>query len=375
MPNVKLLAEKYNVVQENNSIESLVESSSPETILKEFNIISQVLPESTYLAFEHAIESRQGGRSIIEENADEQDNDIKLTVMCIEKVLKHLDTTSDKNYCLAFESFARGKKKEEEKLEDEDVNPNGDPSDIAGANSTYPLAGAQKKKPGFLSQLGSHLKNGIQKYGTKLANGLANVPAAVGQVAGATANGLGQAVGAVGGAAQGLGHSFKAGAKYGYQGAKQNTGLAGDITNKNLNQTGKPATAANTAPAADAPAPTANTASATPAPAAAPAPLPAAPAAPAPAGSGRVNVGDAKKAIDAVAAQLSKVQSRDRKGILDYALNKLAEIEKAQNDNARKKPAAGQIMNQVTPANTQKVAAEQSVIKEFYIINNKHFRK
>jgi len=327
MPDIKILAEKYEQVHTTPSAEQLIESITATELLECFNELAKTDEESVLVSFSHAIGARSRGVSMVQESVKyEDDQELKLAILALEKVLTHFDESKDEDYCVMFETFARGKKE----IEDEDVNPNGDPADIAGANSTYPLAGLQQKKPGFFSKLGAGIKKYAGKAASAVGKGLAAAPGAIAKGAAATGKYVGQTVGgAVGGLAGGL----VGGAKNAYTNARDTA----------------PYGATDAQPAA---------------------PAAATPAAPAASDAqAKVGVGQINKIV-------GTLRARDLESIKKNIEQRLAAL-------AAKRAPKTPIANATTPAagavqpaaGATNVAAEESVIKEFYISNNKHFRK
>lgn len=334
MKSLKLLAEKYDQVQLTRSEEVLVAAQTPKQLLEAFQELSQVSGD-VVVAFEHAITNRS---NLIKENTAEQDSDVRVAVLAMEKVLSHLDCGNDKPFCVAFESFARNASLEEGDL---DV--------------------LLEAKPGFFSKLGK----GIKKYAGKAAT-------AVGKGVSAAAKGVGQVAGGIAGGVVGAGKALAQGTKQGYNVAK---GVVGGVTpvkpgttptgtTTTTNTTGQdttPVVGQNTLPAKTTPA-----VSQKPAPVADQILAPVAQVA-----QGRVNKGDAEKAVDSVATQIQQVRVRDRQKVVAYAIQKLTAMQNAA--------PAGQV---ATPTNTAPVAqpaAAESLVAEsveaFYITTNKHFRK
>ena len=346
MKSLKLLAEKYDRVQLTRSEEALVAAQTPEQLLETFQELSQISGD-VIVAFEHAITNRT---NLIKENTAEQDSDVRVAVLAMEKVLSHLDNSNDKQFCIAFESFARNASLEEGDL---DVLTEG--------------------KPGFFSKLGK----GIKKYAGKAAT-------AVGKGVGAVAKGAGQVAGGLAGGVVGAGKALAQGAKQGYNVAKDivsgtapaktgtapvKTGAApvktgaAPVADQNTTTTPVTTTPATTEPATTTPAKTTPVVGQNLAPVVGQTPAPAA--------RGRVNKGDAEKAVDSVATQIQQVRVRDRQAVVAYAIQKLTAMQKAA--------PAGQV---ATPTNTAPVAqpaAAESLVAEsvetFYITTNKHFRK
>jgi hypothetical protein len=315
MKSLKLLAEKYDQVQLTRSEEALIAAQTPEQLLETFQELSQISGD-VIVAFEHAITNRS---SLIKENTAEQDSDVRVAVLAMEKVLSHLDSGNDKQFCIAFESFARNASLEEGDL---DV--------------------LTEAKPGFFSKLGK----GIKKYAGKAAT-------AVGKGVSAVAKGAGQVAGGLAGGVVGAGKALAQGAKQGYNVAKDVVG--GTVPAK-----------ASTTPATIGTTPTTNTTGQNITPVVSQTPAPVAQVA-----QGRVNKGDAEKAVDSVATQIQQVRVRDRQAVVAYAIQKLTAMQKAA--------PAGQV---ATPTNTAPVAqpaAAESLVAEsvesFYITTNKHFRK
>jgi len=342
MPDIKILAEKYEQVHTTPSAEQLIESITATELLECFNELAKTDEESVLVSFSHAIGARSRGVSMVQESVKyEDDQELKLAILALEKVLTHFDESKDEDYCVMFETFARGKKE----IEDEDVNPNGDPADIAGANSTYPLAGLQQKKPGFFSKLGAGIKKYAGKAASAVGKGLAAAPGAIAKGAAATGKYVGQTVGgAVGGLAGGL----VGGAKNAYTNARDTAPYGATATG-----------------GADKAAPAAATPDAQPA-----APAAATPAAPAASDAqAKVGVGQINKIV-------GTLRARDLESIKKNIEQRLAAL-------AAKRAPKTPIANATTPAagavqpaaGATNVAAEESVIKEFYISNNKHFRK
>jgi len=334
MPDIKILAEKYEQVHTTPSAEQLIESITATELLECFNELAKTDEESVLVSFSHAIGARSRGVSMVQESVKyEDDQELKLAILALEKVLTHFDESKDEDYCVMFETFARGKKE----IEDEDVNPNGDPADIAGANSTYPLAGLQQKKPGFFSKLGAGIKKYAGKAASAVGKGLAAAPGAIAKGAAATGKYVGQTVGgAVGGLAGGL----VGGAKNAYTNARDTAPYGATATG-----------------GADKAAPAAATPDAQPA-------APAASDAQAKVGVGQIN------------KIVGTLRARDLESIKKNIEQRLAAL-------AAKRAPKTPIANATTPAagavqpaaGATNVAAEESVIKEFYISNNKHFRK
>jgi len=336
MPNIKLLAEKYSEVQTQN-IESLIADVSATELLECFSELARVDEENVLISFNHAIKARQSGVEMVKESTRFEDQDLKLAILALEKVLSHFDNTQDEGYCVMFEAFVSGKKK---KIEDEDVNPQGDPNNVAGANSTYPLAGLQQNKPGFFNKLGQGIKKYAGKAATAIGNGLKAAPGAI--VKGVTDTGkyVGQAVS---GAASGLAGGLVGGTSA-YANARDTAPYAGGT--QGANKTG-------TTPAAD----TAPVASTTPVASTAPAASDA---------QAKVGVGQINKIV-------GTLRARDLESIKKNIEQRLAALA------AKRNTKAGSVIKTVTPDPKNTAAAGQrtaeSVIKEYYIINNKHFRK
>jgi hypothetical protein len=328
MPNIKLLAEKYSEVQTQN-IESLIADVSATELLECFSELARVDEENVLISFNHAIKARQSGVEMVKESTRFEDQDLKLAILALEKVLSHFDSTQDEGYCVMFEAFVSGKKK---KIEDEDVNPQGDPNNV--------------NKPGFLNKLGQGIKKYAGKAATAIGNGLKAAPGAIAKGAAATGKYVGQTVGgAVGGLAGGL-----VGGTSAYANARDTAPYAGGT--QGANKTG-------TAPAADT-APAAPTAGTSPTAGTAPA-VPAASDAQAKVGVGQIN------------KIVGTLRARDLESIKKNIEQRLAAL------TAKRAPKDGTVTQNVTPgAGTQTPAtpaAAESVIKEYYIINNKHFRK
>ena len=318
MPNIKLLAEKYSEVQTQN-IESLIADVSATELLECFSELARVDEENVLISFNHAIKARQSGVEMVKESTRFEDQDLKLAILALEKVLSHFDNTQDEGYCVMFEAFVSGKKK---KIEDEDVNPQGDPNGV--------------NKPGFFNKLGQGIKKYAGKAATAIGNGLKAAPGAI--VKGVTDTGkyVGQAVS---GAASGLAGGLVGGTSA-FANARDTAPYAGGT--QGANKTGTAPVASTT--------PTAGT-------------TPAAPAASD--AQAKVGVGQINKIV-------GTLRARDLESIKKNIEQRLAALAAKRAPNA----AAG------TPnaaAGTPNAAAgtpkAESVIKEYYIINNKHFRK
>ena len=186
MKSLKLLAEKYDAVQAQRSDEALIAAQTPSQLLEAFQELSQI-SKDVIVAFEHAITNRS---SLIKENSTEQDSDVRVAVLAMEKVLSYLDESKDEQFCLAFETFAKNAS-----LEEAD------------------LAVLSEAKGGFFSKLGK----GFKKFAGKAAS-------AVGRGIGAATKGAGQLAGGLAGGALGVGKSFAQGTKQGYTAAKGATG-------------------------------------------------------------------------------------------------------------------------------------------------------
>jgi hypothetical protein len=374
MKSLKLLAEKYDQVQLTRSEEALVAAQTPEQLLETFQELSQISGD-VIVAFEHAITNRS---NLIKENTAEQDSDVRVAVLAMEKVLSHLDNSNDKQFCIAFESFARNASLEEGDL---DVLTEG--------------------KPGFFSKLGK----GIKKYAGKAAT-------AVGKGVGAVAKGAGQVAGGLAGGVVGAGKALAQGAKQGYNVAKDvvagtapaKTGTApakaGTVPDGSVVQNGftnnTPMTkkagkwynaqgqqvtdevAADLEKQASNQSPAVTPATAAPATAA---PATAAPVTAAPATANtkpaRIGAPAARQAVDAAVKTVASMRSDRRDGVIDYAIQKLTPLKKGAT------APAGQV---ATPTNTgpiqkapARTAAAESLVAEsveaFYITTNKHFRK
>ena len=380
MKSLKLLAEKYDVVQVKRSDEALVAAQTPSQLLEAFQELSQISGD-VIVAFEHAITNRS---SLIKENTAEQDSDVRVAVLAMEKVLSHLDRGNDKPFCVAFESFAKNASLNEGDL---DVLLEG--------------------KPGFFNKLGK----GIKKYAGKALNvadkAMKAAPGAIGNYAGSVAKTTGQMVGGVAGGIAGAGKNLAAGLKQGVQGGYNTTSNAPGAFDPETNTANKKTTnttATNTTtdttgqnPAADKVADktkqvqntTTDTTgqgqtvaqNTTPAadkanPAAGQTPAPAAGQTPAPAAKGRGTVKAATAAVDAAVAEISRVRGgkrADRTNVINYAIQALNKIKGAAPAGA----PAGQVATPTSAAPAQ--AAAESLVAEsverFYITTNKHFRK
>ena len=374
MKSLKLLAEKYDQVQLTRSEEALVAAQTPDQLLETFQELSQISGD-VIVAFEHAITNRS---NLIKENTAEQDSDVRVAVLAMEKVLSHLDNSNDKQFCIAFESFARNASLEEGDL---DVLTEG--------------------KQGFFSKLGK----GIKKYAGKAAT-------AVGKGVGAVAKGAGQVAGGLAGGVVGAGKALAQGAKQGYNVAKDvvagtapaKTGTApakaGTVPDGSVVQNGftnnTPMTkkagkwynaqgqqvtdevAADLEKQASNQSPAVTPATAAPATAA---PATAAPVTAAPATANtkpaRIGAPAARQAVDAAVKTVASMRSDRRDGVIDYAIQKLTPLKKGAT------APAGQV---ATPTNTgpiqkapARTAAAESLVAEsveaFYITTNKHFRK
>lgn len=324
MKSLKLLAEKYEAVQVQRSDEALIAAQTPSQLLEAFQELSQI-SNDVIVAFEHAITNRA---SLIKENTTEQDSDVRVAVLAMEKVLAHLDESKDEQFCLAFEAFAKNAS-----LEEAD------------------LAVLSEAKGGFFSKLGK----GFKKYAGKAAS-------AVGKGIGAVAKGAGQLAGGLAGGVVGTGKSLAQGAKQGYTATKGATGpTASNATS---------ATTQSTPAVTGAPVATQAVASAA---------------------GGHINKGDAEKAVDGVAAQIQKVQTKDRQLVIDYAIKKLAELKAATKaapvaktapvTKAAKTAPVTKAGTSTTPTakptrapHTGSFGIAESV-ESFYITTNKHFRK
>lgn len=377
MKSLKLLAEKYDVVQVKRSDEALVAAQTPGQLLEAFQELSQISGD-VIVAFEHAITNRS---SLIKENTADQDSDVRVAVLAMEKVLAHLDRGNDKPFCVAFESFAKNASLNEGDL---DVLLEG--------------------KPGFFSKLGK----GIKKYAGKALNvadkAMKAAPGAIGNYAGSVAKTTGQMVGGVAGGIAGAGKNLAAGLKQGVKGGYNTTSKAPgafdpetntankktanttatntttdttgqnpaadkvadktkQVQNTTTDTTGQGQTVAqNTTPAADK----ANPAVATPAA------DKANPAAVQP-GARKVDpkgAPAARQAVDTAVNALLKMRSDRRDGVVDYAIQKLTALKKGA-------APAGQVATPTSAVPAQ--AAAESLVAEsverFYITTNKHFRK
>jgi hypothetical protein len=354
MPDIKILAEKYEQVHTTPSAEQLIESITATELLECFNELAKTDEENVLVSFSHAIGARSRGVSMVQESVKyEDDQELKLAILALEKVLTHFDESKDEDYCVMFETFARGKKE----IEDEDVNPNGDPADIAGANSTYPLAGLQQKKPGFFSKLGAGIKKYAGKAASAVGKGLAAAPGAIAKGAAATGKYVGQTVG---GAAGGLAGGLVGGAKNAYTNARDTAPYGATATG-----------------GADKAAPAAATPDAQPAAPAAPAA--ATPAAPAASDAqAKVGVGQINKIVGTLRARdLESIKKNIEQRLAALAAKRAPKTPIA---NATT-PAPGAVQPAANDANahpwagSKGLATEKNVIKEFYISNNKHFRK
>lgn len=342
MKSLNLLAEKYDEVQLKRSDETLVSAQTPGQLLEAFQELSQISGD-VIAAFEHAITNRS---NLIKENTAEQDSDVRVAVLAMEKVLSHLDESKDEQFCLAFETFAKNAS-----LEEAD------------------LAVLSEAKGGFFSKLGK----GIKKYAGKAAK-------AVGRGVGAAAKGAGQLAGGLAGGVVGTGKSFAQGAKQGYNTAKGVTEPQASrvATNNVPGQNLSPATKASTAPTTPVAAASAPVAPTTAAPAAAkPAPQAAAPTAPAAAkpapqaAPSRIGAPAARQAVDTAVNTVSTMRADRRDKVIDYAIQKLT---------ALKKGAVAPVVQAATPTNAAPAqAAAESLVAEsvesFYITTNRHFRK
>jgi hypothetical protein len=364
MKSLKLLAEKYDQVQLTRSEEALVAAQTPEQLLETFQELSQISGD-VIVAFEHAITNRS---NLIKENTAEQDSDVRVAVLAMEKVLSHLDNSNDKQFCIAFESFARNASLEEGDL---DVLTEG--------------------KPGFFSKLGK----GIKKYAGKAAT-------AVGKGVGAVAKGAGQVAGGLAGGVVGAGKALAQGAKQGYNVAKDvvagtapaKTGTApakaGTVPDGSVVQNGFTNNTPMTKKAGkwynaqgqqvtDEVAADLEKQASNQSPAVTPATAAPVTAAPATANTkpARIGAPAARQAVDAAVKTVASMRSDRRDGVIDYAIQKLTPLKKGAT------APAGQV---ATPTNTgpiqkapARTAAAESLVAEsveaFYITTNKHFRK
>lgn len=325
MKSLKLLAEKYDDVQVKHSDEALIATQTPNQLLESFQELSQI-SNDVIVAFEHAITNRS---SLIKENTTEQDSDVRVAVLAMEKVLSHLDESKDEQFCLAFEAFAKNAS-----LEEAD------------------LAVLSEAKGGFFSKLGK----GIKKYAGKAAS-------VVGKGVGAAAKGAGQLAGGLAGGVVGAGKSLAQGAKQGYSAAKGLTSpQARDktVTGNTPAQRAAPTVTAPVVPTATTPA--------------ANAPVAAKPVAAKPASqaaASRIGAPAARQAVDTAVNTVSTMRADRRDKVIDYAIQKLT---------ALKKGAAAPAAQAATPTNAAPVqAAAESLVAEsvesFYITTNRHFRK
>lgn len=322
MKSLKLLAEKYDVVQVKRSDEALIATQTPGQLLESFQELSQI-SNDVIVAFEHAITNRS---SLIKENTTEQDSDVRVAVLAMEKVLSHLDESKDEQFCLAFETFAKNAS-----LEEAD------------------LAVLSEAKGGFFSKLGK----GIKKYAGKAAS-------AVGKGVGAAAKGAGQLAGGLAGGVVGAGKSLAQGAKQGYSAAKGLTSPQASGKTVTGNTPAQKTTPTATTPAATTPG--------------ANAPVAAKPVAAKPvsqAAASRIGAPAARQAVDTAVNTVSTMRADRRDKVIDYAIQKLT---------ALKKGAAAPVAQAATPTNAAPAqAAAESLVAEsvesFYITTNRHFRK
>ena len=325
MKSLKLLAEKYDDVQVKRSDEALIATQTPNQLLESFQELSQI-SNDVIVAFEHAITNRT---SLIKENITEQDSDVRVAVLAMEKVLSHLDESKDEQFCLAFETFAKNAS-----LEEAD------------------LAVLSEAKGGFFSKLGK----GIKKYAGKAAS-------AVGKGVGAAAKGAGQLAGGLAGGVVGAGKSLAQGAKQGYSAAKGLTSPQASgktVTGNTPAQKAAPTVTAPVVPTATTPA--------------ANAPVAAKPVAAKPASqaaASRIGAPAARQAVDTAVNTVSTMRADRRDKVIDYAIQKLT---------ALKKGAAAPVAQAATPTNAAPAqAAAESLVAEsvesFYITTNRHFRK
>ena len=330
MKSLKLLAEKYDDVQVKHSDEALIATQTPNQLLESFQELSQI-SNDVIVAFEHAITNRS---SLIKENTTEQDSDVRVAVLAMEKVLSHLDESKDEQFCLAFEAFAKNAS-----LEEAD------------------LAVLSEAKGGFFSKLGK----GIKKYAGKAAS-------AVGKGVGAAAKGAGQLAGGLAGGVVGAGKSLAQGAKQGYSAAKGLTSpQASDktVTGNTPAQKAAPTVTAPVVPTATTPAANAPVAAK---------PVAAKPATAKPAAqaaASRIGAPAARQAVDTAVNTVSTMRADRRDKVIDYAIQKLT---------ALKKGAAAPAAQAATPTNAAPAqAAAESLVAEsvesFYITTNRHFRK
>ena len=358
MPNVKLLAEKYNEVL-NPTAEQLIENVSPAELVECFSALSRTDEHSVLVSFEHAIRARERGVSMIQESVKFEDQELRLAILALEKVLAHYDKTQDEEYCVMFENFISGKSLNE--------------------------AAPAPQKQGFMSKLGQGIKKYAGKAATAIGNGLKAAPGAIAKGAAATGKYVGQTVGgAVGGLAGGL----VGGAQGAYNNARN--------TAPYMNQQGGNETSAIYGNHPNYQQPDANTppqqGGGNPAPAANTPPQQGG-GNPAPATPGKITTGQITAAVKALNA-------RDAKSVLKTIQARLTQLgvkpDQAPGTNApgatNQGPGSGAPNNNPKgdmPVNNPKandanahpwagsngLATEKNVIKEYYIINNKHFRK
>ena len=343
MPNVKLLAEKYNEVL-NPTAEQLIENVSPAELVECFSALSRTDEHSVLVSFEHAIRARERGVSMIQESVKFEDQELRLAILALEKVLAHYDKTQDEEYCVMFENFISGKSLNE--------------------------AAPAPQKQGFMSKLGQGIKKYAGKAATAIGNGLKAAPGAIAKGAAATGKYVGQTVGgAVGGLAGGL----VGGAQGAYNNARN--------TAPYMNQQGGNETSAIYGNHPNYQQPDANT------------PPQQGGGNPAPATPGKITTGQITAAVKALNA-------RDAKSVLKTIQARLTQLgvkpDQAPGTNApgatNQGPGSGAPNNNPKgdmPVNNPKandanahpwagsngLATEKNVIKEYYIINNKHFRK
>ena len=340
MPNVKLLAEKYSEVL-NSTAEQLIENISPAELVECFSALSRTDEHSVLVSFEHAIKARERGVSMIQESVKFEDQDLRLAILALEKVLAHYGNTQDEKYCVMFENFISGK----------------------SLNEDAPAP----QKQGFMSKLGQGIKKYAGKAATAIGNGLKAAPGAIAKGAAATGKYVGQTVGgAVGGLAGGL----VGGAKGAYANARNTAPYAGGTQGG-----GNPAPVATTPPQQDGsnPAPAATTPPAT-------TPPQQDGGNPAPAAPGKLPTGQitaAVKALNARDAQsvLKTLQARlAQLGVKSGQATVLTPQDTAQTKAQADKYDAKQ-PGEAPEGQSSVDEKKRNIIKEYYIINNKHFRK
>jgi len=317
MPDIKLLAEKYQVVQE-NKLENVVNQIDVNTLLEHFVEMSKE-SNDVLTAFSKVYIAQAQGKELMRESVVTSNEDIKLAILCIEKILNHLKETEDENFCLKFESII-----------------------LESSNVSKDLGIVLEAEGGFLSKVGKGITNfakGVGKAGSAVGKGIVN-----------TATGVGSTVGkAVGGLAGGLVGGAISGAKSAYSGASASGGGAGSGSGAGSNDKQDAAKDA----AADA--------------------------------AAGLNTPQAAQQSQATVTQINasigKIKRRDllsikknieaRLAALDAKAGASTPVAAATTAPAGKPPAAAGKQ----PAAAVKQPAAESIIKEYYIINNKHFRK